>query len=244
MKTNKFIVTLLVTGAALSSCKKKGGLFCHSSTGDIVVETRAVADFSKIEVAMAADVYLKESPDYAVEVHASQNLQDIIETKVAGNKLTIELQKKACLKGTNNINIYISAPHFRGLSVSGSGAIEATTQLNSPDFDVDISGSAKVKIDSLVADNFSANISGSGDLFIVSLNTLTTQEINISGTGDIDAFGMPTLNADINISGSGNCDVHVIDRLKARISGSGKVRYMGAPVVDSDVSGSGTIQKF
>lgn len=244
MKTNKFILIAIVASLAFSSCKKKGGLFCYSSTGDAVIETRDVSNFSEVDLAMAADVYITESNNYSVEIHASQNLQEIIKTKVKGNRLIIDLKNNKCLKGNSDVVVYVSAPNFEALSVSGAGTIYANNKLNSSNLDINISGAGEIEMDSLLTDNFSANISGSGEIFVVGLDTASTQEIDISGSGSFKGFAFPTQSSDIRISGSGDCEVNVISSLKARISGAGEVRYMGSPSVDSDVSGSGTIKKY
>ena len=192
MKTNKFILIALLSSLALISCKKKGGLFCYSSTGDKVIETRVVSNFSEVDLAMAADVHLTESSNYSVEIHASQNLQEIIKTKVKGDRLIIELKNKKCLKGDSDVDVYISAPNFDALSVSGSGTIYSSKKLNSPNLDINISGAGEIEIDSLITDNFSANISGSGEIFVVGLDTASIQEIDISGSGSFKGFAFPT----------------------------------------------------
>ena len=244
MKATKFILILMVAFTVFTSCKKKGGLFCYSSKGDTVVETRDVSSFSSVDLAMAADVYIQESNEYSVEIHASQNLQDIIKTKIKGDRLIIELKNNKCLKGSSDVDVYVTAPNFDGLSVSGAGTIYAFNKLNSPKMDIDISGAGEIEIDSLLNNDFSAKISGSGEMFVVGLDTSDTQEIKISGSGSFKGFAMPALSSDIRISGSGDCEVNVINSLSARISGSGDVRYMGKPLVDSDISGAGTIKKY
>ena len=108
MKTTKFILILIAASLTMTACKKKGGLFCYSETGDVVIENRELSNFSEIDLAMAADVHVVQSNEYSVEVHASENLQKIIQTKVKGDRLVISLKNKKCLKGNNDIDIYVS----------------------------------------------------------------------------------------------------------------------------------------
>lgn len=243
MKILKITLIALTAMSTITSCKK-GGVFCYGPNGNQITEQRNLSNFDEIDLGMAADVYLAESSDFSVSVSASDNLMEIIETKVIGDRLLIDLKNNKCLKGNSDVVFYISAPNIDGISVSGSGKIIAEGKLNSPKMDIDISGSGKIEMDSLMTDDFSANISGSGEIYVVGLDTASKQDLNISGSGNFHGFDMPVMHSDIDISGSGKCEVHVISSLKARISGSGEVRYMGTPSVDSNISGSGTIKQY
>ena len=65
--------------------------------------------------------------------------------------------------------------------------------------------------------------------------------INISGSGNVRAFGLDTKSTYVRISGSGNSEVTVQDYLNVTISGSGSVYYKGNPDIEANISGSGTI---
>jgi hypothetical protein len=66
-------------------------------------------------------------------------------------------------------------------------------------------------------------------------------DFNLSGSGELKAFGMQMNEADVVISGSGDAEVRVVNRLSARISGSGNVLFRGNPVVNSTITGSGRV---
>ena len=85
----------------------------------------------------------------------------------------------------------------------------------------DISGSGRV------------NIGGSAD----------QQDIEVSGSGEYDAAGLPSQTVSAEVSGSGDVVVTVSGLLKVDISGSGSVTYSGDPKVESSVSGSGKVIK-
>lgn len=244
MKTTKWLLIFASAVLMLTSCKKKGGVFCYSATGDQVIETRDVSNFSSIDLSMDADVYFQQSNEYSVEVHASENLQDIIQTKVKGNRLSISLKNKKCLKGDSDVEVYVTAPDLSKLSISGTGTVYSLRQFNCSSLDVNISGSGELEFDSLACQDFSADISGSGEIYLMGTGTSDKQTIDISGSGCFKGFEMPTLESKINISGSGNCEVNVVNSINARISGSGEVRYKGNPSIDSNISGSGSIKKY
>jgi hypothetical protein len=73
----------------------------------------------------------------------------------------------------------------------------------------------------------------------------TDLEINISGSGSVDAESLEAENCVAKISGSGKCEVNASKSIDARISGSGSVYYKGDPVkVNSHSSGSGKVKKM
>lgn len=234
----------IIIGAVLlsfTSCKK-GGLFCYKGDGNIVTEVRDHDGFKNISLEMGGTIYLEQGKDYDVQIEASENLMEIIETEVSGSTLEIDLKKGTCLKNSGEIKIYITTPDIQDISISGSGDVYARNLLAVDDLDISISGSGNFELDSLDIDNLDVSISGSGDLYLNSIDTVNTQKIRISGSGDINSFNMPVLKSDISISGSGDCEVHVVNELEVNISGSGDVVYKGHPLVYQNISGSGSVK--
>jgi len=243
MKTLKITLIALAGLATITSCKK-GGVFCYGANGNTTTETRTASNFDEVELAMAGDVYITKADNYSVQIEASDNLHEIIETKVSGSELEIDLQNNKCLKGNSNVKIYITMPELTGLTVSGSGGIYVSSFFDSNSMDIDISGSGEIEMDSLKVNSFDANISGSGEMLIHGVDTCNNQKLNISGSGKFRGYDMITAHSDINISGSGDCEVNVVESIKAKISGSGNVTYKGTPTVDSNISGSGSIRQY
>lgn len=238
-------IGMLACGALLlfTACKK-GGAFCYSPKGDSITEVRVLENFSKIELGMSADLFVSQGTDYQVKIEASENIMEIIETKVSGNKLKIDLKNNKCLRGNSLVKVFVQLPSLNALSVSGSGQVYILNQMNTSSLDIDISGSGDITIDSLNAQYINENVSGSGRLYLKSMDTLVQQTINISGSGKIEAFGMPTLETKIKVSGSGEGKVNVIDYLDVNISGSGDIIYLGHPVIKQHISGSGKVRPY
>ena len=109
MKTIKLGLIIAIAASTFVSCKKNGG-FCFKGNGDIVTEERDLSDFTQISLSTSADVYYTQADEYSVKVEASQNLMEIIETKVEGSKLKIKRKKGTCLRGNNPIRIYVNSP--------------------------------------------------------------------------------------------------------------------------------------
>lgn len=227
----------------IGSCKK-GGVFCYHPDDNILTQQREHNDFSEISLEMSADLYVTQGEEYTVSIEASNNLMEIIETKVSGTTLQIDLKKGKCIKGDTEVNVYITMPSVNRISVAGSGDVFIPNKLTTAELELDISGSAGLVIDSLDVNNLETNISGSGDVFINAVDTVENQTIKISGSGEFRTFDVPTKNVAIRISGSGECEVFAIETLAIDISGKGDVTYKGNPIIDQRVSGSGSIKSY
>lgn len=66
-------------------------------------------------------------------------------------------------------------------------------------------------------------------------------DINITGTGNVNAFDLEVEDCTIQISGAGNCEVNVNNSLDVFVSGVGNIFYKGNPTVSSDISGVGNL---
>ncbi len=242
---NRIKITLIICTLVLigSSCKK-GGVFCYQPNGEVVTQERSHTDFSKISLGMAADLYITQGEEYAISVEASENLMEIIETKVSGSTLKIDIKKGKCIKNNYEVKVHVTLPALNRLSISGSGDVFVTKKLTTDELDLNISGSGSLSIDSLDANRLETNISGSGDLFITAIDTVETEKIDISGSGEIHTFNVPAKKVDIRVSGSGECEVYAIEELEVDISGSGNVTYKGNPIIDQRISGSGSIKPY
>jgi len=82
---------------------------------------------------------------------------------------------------------------------------------------------------------------GTGDAVVNDFIAQEDLEVIIVGTGDFRGFPMEVRNCIVDISGTGSCEVTVQDHLEVTIEGSGDVFYKGHPLLDIDVTGTGTV---
>src|SRR5207249_2297124 len=75
--------------------------------------------------------------------------------------------------------------------------------------------------------------------------TAENSEVDISGSGKVDALDLKTVNCKANISGLGKCLIDVSDDLITDISGSGAVTYKNPPKsIHQNISGIGKISDY
>lgn len=82
---------------------------------------------------------------------------------------------------------------------------------------------------------------GTGNTVVDNFIAQEDLEVTIVGTGDFRGFPMEVRNCIVDISGTGDCEVTVQDHLEVTIEGTGDVFYKGHPLLDIDITGSGTV---
>lgn len=204
-------------------------------------ETRNVTGFTKVSFGVPGNLYIRIGPDFKVILEGDKDFLAEIETMVSGGRLVIK-QDNWNRNFNKKVIVNITMPSVEGLSVSGSGQAEITDAVKAGDLDLVVSGSGKLFVNDLTADNLDCRISGSGDVIIKGSGSVSESEVSISGSGSYAGEGLKINTAAINISGSGNCLCNVAGTLEARVSGSGNITYIGNPRIDARVSGSGRVR--
>jgi hypothetical protein len=210
-----FAAVKLLTFAALSL----GG--CHLTgirgNGNIITETRTVADFTSVEADGAFDITWTNAPA-TFRLTTDQNLLSHIETSVSGKKLRIH--SRGQLRPTDGMKVTLSSSGLSGARFTGAVRL-AATKLSGKGFYLEGSGATRVTID------------GTVDELLASL----------SGASRLDAAGLRTQIVELSISGAGKADVTVSKTLKIAISGAGKVTYSGNPEIEKRISGAGSVRR-
>lgn len=207
-------------------------------------ETRDVQDFDEIVVRISGKVYIKQGNKNEVILEGDERSLERIETEVRGGRLSIGTsngRRWSSSRSTGRINVYITVKELNGVSVSGSGDIIGQSVFKSDDFSASISGSGDIELE-IDAKNVSARISGSGNMELS--GSAEYAKLGMSGSGKYLAEDMKVDDYEISISGSGKSSVNAQENLDVRISGSGSVYYKGRPAVNSSVAGSGKVRRI
>jgi Putative auto-transporter adhesin, head GIN domain len=209
--------------------------------GAVVTETRNVTGFKGFESAVSADVFIKQSSTFKVTIVGQKNILDLMKTELKGDMLKITFQKGYNISYKDQLKVYIEAPSFEKLSMSGSGDVKAENALSGSKIDIGISGSGDFMLDNIKFSNVEFHISGSGNISVSG----ESEQVNfqVSGSGDIKAGDLKAQTVECHVSGSGNINCNAAKSLNALVSGSGDIRYKGRPEsLKTKVSGSGDIE--
>jgi hypothetical protein len=192
-------------------------------SGVVKEESRAVANFSRLLVALPVTVTLSQGNTESLTISADDNLLPLMTTRVSGDELIIEGDKSRGFSTRKEIKIRLTVKSLNAINIKGSGDVIGD-RLKSDKFDIGIAGSGDVKFKSVNADQFRIDIEGSGD---VKIDSLESKSVNadIHGSGDIR---LPSVQAgQVNISIKGSGDVTAAgnaDKVDIEVMGSGDVR--------------------
>ncbi|HEX5652306.1 MAG TPA: head GIN domain-containing protein [Chitinophagaceae bacterium] len=209
--------------------------------GNVVTQSRPFSDFSAVDVSSALDVVITQDSGFAVKVETDQNLQEYVEIYQEGDLLEVHLRNNVSLDPSRRTTVFISAPVFKSLDVSGASSISSANKINASELlSCKASGASHLEIE-LNAPKVEVELHGASS---AELRGETRDFIaQGSGSSDIKAYDLKTENADIHVSGASNADVFASVKLEARASGASDVRYKGPATVNSNTSGAGSVKK-
>lgn len=204
-------------------------------------EKRNVSGFTGVGFGVAGNLYVKTGSAYDVTIEGDAKYISEIETFVRDGKLIIRRQGNFRFNNNQRVNVFITMPEVKSLSVSGSGKAEVEGNLKTDRLDLSVSGSGKIGIPSVTVDELECSISGSGDIAIDG-GRIREAGLSISGSGNYYGENAVIEDFEAGISGSGGCSCNVTGSLQANISGSGSVVYSGNPKINVRSSGSGRVR--
>jgi len=253
MKRFCLIVLLFALGVSFADAAGARG------NGNIVTIERNMSSFEEINVMGWVVVNYHQSQEYRTVIRIDSNLEEDLDIFAANGKLNIGPKMGRRINPTEfTVDVY--CPSLSGISIAGSVRFEGKDKINARDFDLRISGSARIKgnfecesfstrvsgsgeIDgSLVCNSFSANSSGSVKITLA--GSCNDMDITITGSGTFEGNEFRTNNAAVRASGSARINVWVLENLSARVSGSGRVRYRGNPTIDFSGSGAARLERI
>ncbi|NND08910.1 MAG: DUF2807 domain-containing protein [Saprospiraceae bacterium] len=235
----KFYVPIIFIGLLghfTTGCFIDDAFDCERGNGNDITETFSVRDFTGVRLTMDANVFITQGEVQDVTITAQANIIDELQLRVRNDVLIIDTDR--CIRDFNEVDIFITIPEIRELSLSGSGKIIGENTFLVEDIELNLTGSGDIDL-GLEAEYIRGAISGSGEVTLEGKGR--SLDYRISGSGDLSAFDLFVRQADLTISGSGDMEVFVEEFLDVRISGSGDVMYKGNPEIDSRVSGSGNV---
>ena len=216
-RLTRLFLCLAVSVTLLAGC---GFVTGTRGSGNVISENRNVSGFDTISLEGAGQLIVDQSGDEALTITADDNLLPLLTSEVVGSKLVLGVKGHEGVDPTKTIVYKVNAKNLVGLSIAGSGTVEAK-RVHTESLKVDIAGSADT------------TVSGTSD----------RQDISVAGSGKYLAGEFKTKATSINIAGSGDAVLAASDSLNVTIAGSGSIKYIGDPKITQNVMGSGSISK-
>jgi Putative auto-transporter adhesin, head GIN domain len=216
--TSAAVILAAVLVALLANGRGSSGSGIQGS-GIAATQTRAVAGFSRLELAGSNNVIVVVGAPQSVVVHADSNLISHVTTQVVAGSLVIA--DTGSFTTRTPVSVEVSVPSLTALNLSGSGQISVT---------------------GIKASQLTVTVSGSGLLYAA--GTATRLDVVLSGDGQAQLSQLTASDVHAVLTGSGLIQVTATTILDAAVPGSGAIVYSGnPPQVTSSVTGSGTITR-
>jgi hypothetical protein len=223
----------LVAAAALAGCAiivapNDGDVSLHTifskdavvGDGKLVMEQRAVAaGLTELDMSGPLQVEVRVGPTASLQLEADSNLLPLIRTDSSGSALRVWVQ--GSVRTNNGLRVIYTTPQLGQIRASGSGRLMASG-FNGGALTLNKSGSGESQLSGKVG----------------SLN------MQLSGSGSVNASALQSGNANLELSGSGRLTMGEVraEALNVKVSGSGALQASGAATnVNARVSGSGGV---
>jgi hypothetical protein len=210
--------------------------------GVIRTEEHSVSSFKNVDVSGTINLYISQGDQKPVRLEGDENLLRLIEVVEEGDRLIVREMPGYNLDPTGDLRVYVTAPEFSHIRVSGAGDIVGQNKIvNNEALFLHSSGAGDIKMN-VDAPELTAQISGSGS---IDLQGQTKDvDLGLSGAGSAHCYDLLAENTRVEISGAGSAEVYASVKLEARVSGAGSVSYKGnATTVEQHVSGVGSVNK-
>jgi len=215
-----------------------------TGSGRVTSEARTVSGFDAVSLSGSGELVITQGETEGLTIEAEDNILPHIKTEVKNGELIIAFDREdggSFYRPTQPIQFNLALKDLRTLDLSGSGSVYATA-LKADRLTVNVSGSGSVKFDQLQANDLNYDLSGSGQAELS--GQVTSQQVNIGGSGDYRAGDLESQTAVVKMSGSASVTLWAQESLDVHMSGSGSVSYYGSPKITSDTSGSGSLNSL
>ena len=210
--------------------------------GHITSTERSVSSFKNVEVSGAINVFVSQGDTKSVKIEGDENLLPYIEVSQEGDKIIVRNRPGYNLSPTGDMKVYVTAPTYNSIEVSGACNITGQTKIAVTDeLSLSVSGAGDIKME-VDAPTLKAEVSGSGS---IRLNGQTKNtELELTGAANAYCYDLLAEDTKVDISGAGTAEVYASVKLDAEVSGAGTVHYKGnATTVNQHVSGAGSVSK-
>ncbi len=228
MKTNVFLVAILVLGVLFTSCQKEE--FNVIPSNRVTSSNLEVTGINSIDVSSLFHVYVSFSEtEEAAFIEANENLHSLIRVRQDGDRLVVDLENNSRISGDPVLNLYVKTASLKKVIAEGAVTVEFANQLVNDQFEVELTGASQLK-GSVETGTFAANIEGASKLDMDGF--ANSFLIDATGASEMSGFGFITDRLEANLDGGCEVALTVQQNLNVDARGASKVYYKGTGVVE------------
>jgi len=210
-----------------------------TAAGNQETYTYTVSEYNKIKIEGSCEIHYYSAPSNIVTLAIQPNLYEHYVVEVINSELIVRPKTNIKFAGRKHPVLTVSTPALNQLAVSGASEFTAHDKIVSDSLNIRISGVVNGKAE-LDTDRLLINISGSGKLDLS--GRADTVDLELSGTGELNALSLLSQEVSVVLSGASKVRVNCSELLKIKASGTATVEYKGSPRINQDTSGAVTIR--
>jgi hypothetical protein len=240
-----FWIVLVSLVIGLISCEKSGSN-CVTNSGEVIIESRQLADFDSIEVNGYVNLVLTQDTMNYVKVESGKNIIDGITTEVVDHFLVITNTNRCNWLRSYNVpvNVYISVRNLQKLYYESSGNVTTTNTITSESLTVLArDGCGFIEMNLNIQEGYFILQAGTVD-FILHGHC----SINSVYAGDYGLFNCKDLTTGYTVVtnlGSNDCYVRASQYLEASIYSIGSIYYLQTPdTLITHIKGEGKVLPY
>lgn len=201
----------------------------------------AISDFDRVQIFGPFNVAIQTGRATSVTASGDVRALDSVSVTSSGGVLTIQTLSRTRSSWKEQphaaARLVVVLPQLKGLRLLGAGTVSAA-EMRGITTEVTLNGSGQVSIARLASDTATAQLSGSGRIRLG--GTAKNFSANISGSGDLDASQLSTSDLKIVSATSGRVTARASRTANVKQNGAGEVRISGSPSCLVENPGTGS----
>jgi hypothetical protein len=252
-----FLAVLLTADLMMAGCAP---ITAVRSSGKLVTQEFAFGDFTRIDVASAFEVTVRQGDSYQVTIEVDEAAVPYLRVEQQGDTLQIGLGPTMSLMGNLRLRGDVTLPALSGLEASGasqvelngfngdqalniraSGASGVQGAIDAGDAKIEASGASQVTLNSAFQD---VAIEATGASKVTLSGSGRNVTVTAAGASPVDLAEFPVADATIRATGASNVIVYLSGTLDADASGASSVTYSGSPTLgDIRTAGASSVSR-
>lgn len=211
------VILLVLIMTFMPACSKQS----VEGSGVNVSQLRTLAPFTKIFCRGSFNLRIINGDSQKITIHADENLQHYIDTKVDKHTLYVKPIPMTRLVSHKPIIISIQMNQLQSLRIAGQNHVDVN-QLANNKLRVRSSGNNKIRL------------SGRTKTLIV----------HCAGTCQLNSLALMAQQVSLNLMGKNQAKVYAKQHLHIDVSGFSMVEYLGHPELTQRITGKANIQRL
>ena len=241
MKQTSLIVLCVLLALFFSGCVVvyPTGTSTVSGKGAMEKYEIKVGEYNRIKVAGNCEIQYYAAPSNTVTLEIQPNLREYFVVEVQDGELIVRTERISH-NSRNPPVLTVSTPVLNSLTIAGICTFKGNDTIRGDTFNLELSGTGSGSAE-LEVNRLNARMSGVGSFVLY--GRADNAEINLSGTGELNASSLQVREASVDLSGVGTIRVYCSEKLHINAGGTGTVEYRGSPSLSLNTSGLVSIRQ-